>query len=652
MQRLILNVLAFVAVGLLMSACATPRTRDGGGLGPAANFRNQKIEPEARTMFFQAERLFAAKNYEQARQGYISVKAKHPRGRAHMLSSYRLGTIYYYREEYQAAAKEFDYFLQRFPQSELAFDVNYNLAASEYQLGNYERAYQILSRFRLQEIQAQGPRRAEVIFQLTAQTAAALGNHPGAVAAYAAQMQLPSDERSRAVVADNIDSHLAKISSRADLDRLMAEVTEPSTRAKISARLSNLAASETAAMVEASPPPAEDGGEMRGAPLHTSTSAEKRHIGVILPLTGKFSNYGKKALDGILLAAGSFNRNADEEYQLFIEDSASNPAQAQQAVDTLYYQHKVIAILGPLSWKESLAVAERSQQLGVLNLSLSAKEGLSERGAYLFQNALTPKVQVENLVNHVVKERGMKRFAILAPNDAFGKDMANQFWELTEKYGGKIVAYETYPPEEKDFQTHVKELTGLSDPRYRKLEQAKLTQHIEETKKKTGKEPKSRLPPIVDFDAIFIPDGPKNVGQIAASLAYFDVSGVPLLGTTEWNTDQLYKRGGRYVEGAIFPGGISLGTRNPKQRDFIRVYSDAFGSAPDLLAGQAYEAMELIGAAINKSSSDRNDIVNELGRLREYESPLGSVSFDNTRLARRRIPVYSLEKNGAIVEAQ
>jgi ABC-type branched-subunit amino acid transport system substrate-binding protein len=283
---------------------------------------------------------------------------------------------------------------------------------------------------------------------------------------------------------------------------------------------------------------------------------------------------------------------------------------------------------------------------------LSAKEGLSERGAYLFQNALTPKVQVENLVNHVVQEKSFKRFAILAPNDNFGRDMANQFWDLAEKYGGKIVAYESYPADERDFQAPVKALTGVADPKFRKNEQTKVEEFIAQQKQKTGKEPKARLPPVVDFDAIFIPDSPKNVSSIAASLAYFDVSGLPLLGTTEWNTDQLYKRGGKYVEGAIFPGGISMATRNPRQREFIRSYADAFGAAPDLLSGQSFEAMVLIAAAINKSSSDRNDLVSELGSLREFDSPLGQVSFDSTRLARRRIPVLSLGQNGTVTEVQ
>src|SRR5262249_22706666 len=135
------------------------------------------------------------------------------------------------------------------------------------------------------------------------------------------------------------------------------------------------------------------------------TTAERYNIGVILPLTGKWAVYGRRALDGILLASRIYNNSRDQDFRLFIEDSASNPAVAQHAVDTLFNEDKVVAIIGPLYFKEAVAVAERSQQLGVMNLSLSGKEGISEKGAYLFQNALTPRVQMDSLLRYCINEK-------------------------------------------------------------------------------------------------------------------------------------------------------------------------------------------------------------------------------------------------------
>lgn len=633
---------------LLHTSCAfkkVPGTNDPSTL-KTDTFKTSKVEPEARTLFFQAERLYFNKNYDHAAPVYQQVKTKFPRGKATQLSSYRLGSIYYYQGNYPAAEREFDSFLTRFPQSELTFDVTYNLAAAQYQLEHYPQAHQTISRLKWNDIQNQGPKRAETVYQLTGQIASAMDNSPAAVAAYAAQLQVTLSEGNRRNVEENIDSHLAKITSPTDLSRLAQEIKEPGTRNKI---LSRLAQVNPPFHLATAPIEAEaEGKELVLRP--SSSSGERTNVGIILPLSGKFATYGKKALDGILAASQVFSER-ETSLRLFIEDSESNPALAQAAVEKLVRNYNVIALIGPLNVKEAIAVAEKSQELGVLNLSLSGKEGIAEKGAYLFQNALTPRVQLDNLVEYSIHDRNLKRFAILAPDNAFGKDMANAFWDAVEAKGGVIVAHETYAPEEKDFQSTISNLVGVSNAKYRPMEWRKLNEWVKSEKEKGRKEPRIKLEPLIDFDAIFIPDGPKQAGSIAASLAYYDVTGVPLLGTTEWNSDQLYKRGGRYVEGAIFPGGITSGTKSQLQRDFIKQYIDAYGTAPDLLATQSYEAMYLISHALQKSgSSSRNEIVEEVARIQNVEGPLGAVSFENTRVARRKLPVYSLESGGTIVE--
>lgn len=653
-------------VFLLVVGCAAPQTRDGStpNMQGSADSRI-KVEPEARSLYYQAERAFNAKRFDSAVEGFSSVRRKFPRGKAAMLATYRLATIFYYRAQYPEASKEFEVFLSRYPATELSFDVTYNLAASEYQQGNLEKANATLAKLRPSEVQAQGPRRAEVVYQLVASVASGLNYHANAVSAYAAMLQLPLDDKKREKIEADIDDQLARIAEKEKLDRLLAEVSEPGTRNRISARLASLTAVEagqtppTAGNVPGAPvagSPIPTSGELGapGAPgeLGTGTSGDSNAVGVVLPLSGKSGAYGRKALEGILLATGAYSRAHAANYKIYVEDSQSNPAVAQAAVEQLVSKNRVMAVIGPIGWKESLAVADKAQELGILNLSLTGKQGISERGGYLFQNALTPGVQLENMVKYAIGSRRFKRFAILAPRNAFGEDMANEFWDLVEKNGGRIVSYETYSPDERDFQAIIRSMTGLADPRDRAMENAKLAQYIKEVKEKTKREPKSaRLQPIVDFDAIFLPDSPKVVGQISASLAYFDVRGAALLGTTEWNSDQLYRRGGRYVEGAMFPGGLSLNSRNSRQREFIKLYAEAYGTAPDLLASQAFEAMQVVGAALRESgSSDRNALVKEIAGLKGFEGPLGELSFDTTRIARRAIPVFTLEAGGNIVE--
>ena len=636
---------------LLLVHCAGPQRRssEGPSLG-SQQVNTQRVEPEARTIFFQAERAFQSGELAKAKQGYGEVLKRFPNAkRASMISLYRLGSILYMEEDYENAARQFQRFLGKYPKTDLAFDVRYNLAAAEYQMGNYSKAYANLTEFSLQEIRGEGPRRADVVLQLVALSAEGAQNYSGAISAYAAQAQLPLGERKRQEILRRVDANLARISETSQLDRLLSDVTEATVRAKITQRMAMLAGRGSAPPV----PGASTGEETpESLALNSGSSAERNHIGVILPLTGKFARYGQKALEGIILASQSFSPSRRFELQLFIEDSESNPAIAGQAVDKLFYKHRVSAIIGPFNWRESIAVADRAQQLGVLNISLTAKEGISSRGAYLFQNALTPKVQLESLVDYSIEKKNFRRFAIMAPDNAYGRDMANQFWDLVQQKGGIIVGYQAYPPAQKDFQSYVRELVGLADLSFRRTESRALEEYKTEQKEKTGRTPKAQMPPVIDFDAIFLPDSPATVAKIAASLAYYDSENVPLLGTVEWNSDILYRRGGRFVDGAIFPAGLSNKTSNPAQRNFIRLYSSAYGVAPDLLAAQGFEAMQFISEALSETSStNRNSLVEELSRLSQFNTALGSVTFDRSRIAQRKLPIFRLNR-GVIREEQ
>lgn len=614
------------------------------------------VEPEAKTTIGQAERYFFARDYNRALPIYQGIKSRFQKGKAGQLASYRIGSILYYQQDYTNASKEFSSFLIKYPQSDIVFDVTYNWAAAEFQSENAEKANEVLSRLKLSEVYAQGPKRAEIVFELAAQVSKSLDNQNGAILAYLAELQLPLSEIQRIKVEDSIIKSINSIQSHTELKQLLTQVKEDRFRNKITNRLAilDLQTNETTSFsVKPSLPnqPTSEISSIKNQGLVNASSGDRSVIGVVLPLTGKFSSYGRKALDAILLASKSFFPNQEDNIQVIVEDSRSNPIIASYAVEQLVNDHRVMAIIGPLSWKESVYAADKAQELGVLNISLSGKEGISERGAYIFQNAITPKVQLESLVSHCINNLKMTRFALLVPENNFGKEYSSTFWNAVENLGGKIVAYDSYTPDEKDFQKNVQELVGLN-PNYRKMEMAKLIELKNLQKAKTGKEAKIKLQPIIDFEALFIPDSPKTVAQIAANLAYYDVKGVTLLGTTEWNSDQLYKRGGRYVEGALFPGGLNLNSQNSIQATFIRNYSAAYGNSPDLLATQAYEAMAVVVSALKlANSTDRNQLVNLLQQQISFSSPLGlSLSFDNNRVARRSVPIFKLNSNGAVTQ--
>ena len=652
MKQISTLFLGFCLLGL--THCASQQI-NSLSQGKYDNPRGNKVEPEAKVTFLQAEKYFFERNFDKALPLYQNIKGKFPNGKAVQLASYRIGSIFYYQKDYNSASKEFESFIGKFPRSEITFDVTYNWAAAEFQQEKAEKANEVLSRLKLPDVYAQGPKRAEIVFQLAAQVSTAMGNNSGAALAYLAELQIPLSQFNREKLEASIAKSINAIQNTNELNRLLTQVKEERFRDRINNRIAVLGLQAEPQVTQniglPNPPPLSQEPLFKNQNLISGTVGERSTVGIVLPLTGKFSSYGKKALDAILLAAKSYSPFKDTNLQLVVEDSRSNPILAAHAVEKLVNEDHAMAIIGPLTWKESLFAADKAQELGVLNISLSGKDGIADRGVYIFQNALTPKLQLESLVSHCINNLKITRFALLVPNNNFGNEYSSNFWNAVTRFGGKVMAFEFYNPDEKDFQKNVQELVGLN-PKYRRLEFSKLLEYQKEQKAKTGKDPKVKLEPIIDFEAIFIPDSPKTVAQIAASLAYYDIKDITLLGTTEWNSDQLYQRGGQYVAGALFPGGLSLSSQNATQVSFIKSYNDAYGTNPDLLASQAYEAMHIVISALRTaSSSDRNELVTFINNQKTFSSPLGSdVSFDGTRVAKRMVPIFRLESNGAVVQ--
>ena len=53
-------------------------------------------------------------------------------------------------------------------------------------------------------------------------------------------------------------------------------------------------------------------------------------------------------------------------------------------------------------------------------------------------------MQVQHLVNVAMNTLGMKKFAILYPNDAYGVEYANLFWDAVLACGGEIRGIQAY----------------------------------------------------------------------------------------------------------------------------------------------------------------------------------------------------------------
>ena len=365
--------------------------------------------------------------------------------------------------------------------------------------------------------------------------------------------------------------------------------------------------------------------------IQSKSKVEPRTIGVLLPLTGKYAKFGYQALYGIQLAVNLFNQDeSDMKITLAVADAGDTQEQGEQGFSKLFYDDHAAVIIGPLLSRGIEALSKRASEMGVPLVSLAQQPGI--RDGYVFQMGLTTKNQVEEVARYAIEKAGMKNFAVLYPSNQVGTDAAFHFWDLVETRGGKIAAFESYEPREVDFRNPVDKALGLFYPDARNAELTELAAARTKdniTKRTRLTEKYFVLKPIVDFDAVLILDEAKTASQIMPTFVYRDADSLKFLGTSTWNTSSLVERAPDQAESCTFIDSYFSGSTEPSFVKFVDKFTKTFGYAPASAEAIAYDAGQVVVAAIKELDgvSNRSELKDQLMKLKDFPGASGQLSY-------------------------
>jgi ABC-type branched-subunit amino acid transport system substrate-binding protein len=346
--------------------------------------------------------------------------------------------------------------------------------------------------------------------------------------------------------------------------------------------------------------------------------------------------------------------NPRSSLKIIVKDTASDPVKAATAVKELL-EENVAAIIGPVVTAGS--AAKEAQNYGIPIITLTQKDNIPEIGEYVFRNFITPDMQVKALVSYAIQELGVRDFAILYPDEKYGKTFMALFWDEVIAHEGKVVGVEPYKPDGTDFADPIKKLVGLY------YEVPEKLKNIDETlsgnksgKTRTGNILETQLLPldeesesfgtgendkpeaIVDFGALFIPDAPKKSGLIVPQLAYYDVKDTYLLGTNLWHSENLIEMTRQYVQGAIMPDGFFAGSKMVNVRQFVDGFYKIFNENPGFMEAAAYDTALIMFQTVSRPDVRyRSAIKNELKRLTGFQGVTGLTSFEWNGDARKNL---------------
>ena len=630
----------------------------------------ERFDPSAQ-LFSRAEKMFQEKSYDTALvlfNEYLDRFPDRPMADAALM---RIGAIHVAHGNNGSARNVYHRLIVEYPESYFVPDARIEILVTYYNQRDYEKVIEQASEFLKHAVSESHILRTYV---LAGDAYVALGYPKDAVNYYA--MAYPkAQDPGKKVILLKIEDVVRQLSSQ-DIAFLLKGLDDRFLASYLMFQLGSSSAAEEkydealqmlSEFIEKFPDH-ENVQQAKNliAEINQKSIYRRYTIGCLLPLSGPYRHYGNKALNGVELALNKFSsQNSSEYIKVIIKDTESDPVKAVQAVKELFNE-KVAAIIGPVIMAEP--AAQEAQDNGVPIITLTQKGDITSVGDWVFRNFFTPVAQVKALVSYAVEALNLNRFAILYPEENYGKTFMNLFWDEVIAFGGRVAGVESYNSEHTDFSDPIKKLVGLyyevpehlniSDPEAddEKNKDASIVDDSDtslgdarEYDESSIEERQEKIEAIVDFDAIFIPDAPKKAGLIIPQLAFYDVTDTYLLGTNLWHSDSLIEMARQYVQGAIMPDGFFAESASEEVMDFTRSFHNTFQRTPEFIEAVAYDtAMILFQTVSSPDIRFRSDVRNKLKTLTDFRGVTGLTSFNNSGEVRNKLYLLQIKGRGFV----
>jgi branched-chain amino acid transport system substrate-binding protein len=324
-------------------------------------------------------------------------------------------------------------------------------------------------------------------------------------------------------------------------------------------------------------------------------------IGALFSVTGPPAflgeperNTAKMVVDGINKAGGI----KGQKLELIVYDTAGDVTKAVQMATKLIKDDKVIAIIGPSTTGEAMAVIPVAEKGKVPLISCAAGSKITDPvKRYVFKTAQNDGLAVAKIFEHLHRAK-QNNVAILTVSDGFGASGREQLKALAGKFGIHIVVDETYGPKDTDMTA---QLTKI------RASQAKALIVW-------GTNPG---PAVIA----------KNVKQLGLKFPLYMSHGV--------SSKKFIALAGDAAEGVRLPSGkVIVADVLPKgdpQKGalmaYVKDYQNNYKVEGDHFGGHAWDAVMLVKTAIERGGATTEGVRNALEKIKDFHGIGGTFSF-------------------------
>ncbi|MDA8793942.1 hypothetical protein N9N67_11895 [Bacteriovoracaceae bacterium] len=334
---------------------------------------------------------------------------------------------------------------------------------------------------------------------------------------------------------------------------------------------------------------------------------ELNNVGVVLPFKGKKKNFSNK----VLLALDTFLKTNKSDLQFFIKDNYANPIVSSEVIHELALEKNVSVIIGGLFSDTATEEYLTCKKLGIFYISLSQIHLPKSEKNHLL---LEIPGSVQSIVDYLSKPRSLNilgpRVAVFYPNTERGRSFVNAFWQQSKDTGIQLSIFGKYPKNMANYLESIKDFLGVSFKRERE-EELSMWKDIYALDSKGPIRRTQSIPPIIEFDWVFLPSYPPEALQIIPSFYYFDAKKVKFVGDMSWYNKKMLKEQKNW--GPVYFTGLDPNKYSSKLKsDFNRIHK----RLPSLIEVISYEAVSITASMIkNLKIENREEFESEiLGR--------------------------------------
>ncbi|MGD0234423.1 MAG: penicillin-binding protein activator [Syntrophorhabdales bacterium] len=341
-------------------------------------------------------------------------------------------------------------------------------------------------------------------------------------------------------------------------------------------------------------------------------------VGLLLPYTGTMPLQAKGVSDGVELYFAEIGQKAGgRAIQVIKEDDELNPTVGLTKVKRLVEQHKVDFVVGPVSSAVGLAIHDylRLQKVIHINPCAFTRELTSPQkwSPNIFRVVETTDQDNYPMGKWIYKNTPHRNMVIAASDYSAGHHSVEAFKAGFEEAGGKVIK-EVYPKlGTMDFASYI---TAID---------------------------------VKGADAVYAWYAGTDAVRFVQQYEEFGLKKrLPLFGHNVLTDDPYLPSMGEAAIGIITTGHYAFSLDTPRNRAFVKAYSEKYGETPSRYSEFGYTAANLIGVVTQALKGEVEDIprvAKEIKRVAtKIETPQGPLAFDQYNQRILNIYVLKVEK--------